>query len=161
MNEEGERLDPTIIQQAIHEMFSSLDVSKLPSVDHDSPLYHNNPVCASLRRTAQIFQTEGKIYGERMVQRWIDLEDDPEIMVADTVLLSNEVEDSLDSSIFNDLLNTPDNTSVSSKERAPVVQSLLDSVNQTLSDAVCESDPTLSNLLEQLRLHIISNYWCI
>lgn len=154
-HEDGERIDLTNIRREIHEMFSSLDISKLPSVDNDSAQSNNNPVCACLMRTAQVFRTEGEISGARMVQRWIDLEDDPEIMVADTVLLANEVEDSLDSSTD---FNTPNDATTSSTEIVPVVQSLFDSVNQALSDPICESDPTLSNLLQQLKLHLTATY---
>jgi len=102
-----------------------------------------------------VFSSEGTEKGRKMIQRWLNLENEPDIVVSVSILYAEEVEEVLSSRDSSTIGGQHEEQEVNDEERC-ARESLLTSANLVLSGSM--NDPVLIELAQKVQDHISKNY---
>ena len=140
-----------IKQNAVHDIWDAL--AKVAVIDSSQTAIINKLGLLNL-----VSDEEKKKNVETVVSKWITLEEDPEIIASDDLLLNSEVEQSLDSaeasfniSQFDVIDHDPDD--YYNVEQRNMCEKLLKSCEEAIDLRL--SDPILSDLVVKLRERIL------
>lgn len=121
-----------------------------------------NEVPDGLQCVLDVFSSDGAESCSRMIDRWIDLEHDSEIMIADDVLVSREVEESISTFYIENeeenLLCSEALLPVFSDEAHRAKEAVLNSLTDLFAHNLFLTDEVLCEKAEVLRKHLVSNY---
>lgn len=109
---------------------------------------------AGLQCVLEVFSADGASSCSKLIDRWIDLEHDSEVMAADTVLMSREIEESISTFYVDNQETLP----VFSHEANRAKEAVLNSLADLFAHNLFLTDKVLCDKAEELRKHLVTNF---
>lgn len=137
----------------IHRLVSSFAASVDASSMNDIP--------NGLQCVLEVFSADGAESCRKMIDRWIDLEQDGEVMTADAVLMSQQIEETISTFYVEtqeDHLSSEMLPPMFSEEARHAKDAVLNSLTDMFAHHLFLSDPVLCDKAKELRKHLENNY---
>jgi len=139
-------------EREIHRLVSSFAASVDASTMNDIP--------DGLQCVLEVFSADGATSCCKLIDRWIDLEHDGEVMAADGVLVSQQVEEGISTFYAEDCSSTSSEALLPlfSVEAHCAKDAVLNSLTELFAHNLFLSDPVLFDKAKDLRNHLESNF---